>query len=71
MPTLELAREDARVLAEVLKDYLSDLRMEISHTDSYEFREGLKARKMALRRVVEALEATQPEGGDVRERTPL
>jgi hypothetical protein len=52
---LDLTPHDARVLRDALEDYLSDLRMEISHTDSMDFRERLKAKKRVLRHVADAL----------------
>jgi hypothetical protein len=59
--TLTLDEQDAQVLSEVLANDLSDLRMEISHTDLLAFREGLKRKKESLRRVLAALEtATAP-----------
>jgi hypothetical protein len=56
--TLTLTSEDARVLADTLTHDLSELRMEISHTDSLDFREGLKRKKAALRRILDALESS-------------
>ena len=58
MITITLNDEEARVLADTLTHDLSELRMEISHTDSLDFREGLKSKKAALRRILEALEHT-------------
>lgn len=57
MITLALNEEDARTLADTLTHDLSELRMEISHTDRWEFREGLKRKKAALRRILAALES--------------
>jgi hypothetical protein len=55
MIVLNLSEHEREILAQVLKSYLSDLRMEIADTDSYEFREGLKARKKVLMKVLEGL----------------
>jgi hypothetical protein len=55
MIVLNLSEHEREILAQVLKSYLSDLRMEIADTDSYEFREGLKARKAVLMKVLEGL----------------
>lgn len=55
MIVLNLSEHEREILAQVLKSYLSDLRMEIADTDSYEFREGLKARKRVLMKVLEGL----------------
>jgi len=52
MPTLELDASEARVLAEVLTDYVSDLRMEVANTDSMEVRDELKSRETFLKDLV-------------------
>ena len=52
MPMLELNTEEARVLADVLKDYVSDLRMEVANTDSQAVRDELKLREAFLKDVV-------------------
>jgi len=49
---LELAQEDAEMLAEVLDSALSDLRYEIANTDSLDYRESLKRRKATLTNVL-------------------
>ena len=49
---LELAKEDAETLAEVLESALSDLRYEIANTDTFDYRESLKRRKKALTEVL-------------------
>ena len=58
MPTIELSREQADVLAQALESYLSDLRMEIADTDLKDFRDMLKHRKALLNEVLEAIRAT-------------
>lgn len=70
MITLTVTEEDARILADTLAHDLSDLRMEISHTDLLAFRERLKTRKAALRRVLEALESPEASAPEVRPRPP-
>jgi len=57
MPTVELTDAQCRQVLEVLDDCLSDLRMEISHTDNSEFRATLKTRKALLQSVVSSLSA--------------
>jgi hypothetical protein len=57
MVRIELDPTEAQVLRTVLESYLSDLRMEIADTDSMDFREQLKARKMILRKVVALINA--------------
>ena len=55
MIELDVTAEEARILADALESYLSDLRMEISDTDSMDFREGLKRRKAALNKALDAI----------------
>ncbi len=55
MPSLELNSEEARILADVLEDYVSDLRMEIANTDSMEVREELKGREVFLKDLLRQL----------------
>ena len=52
---LELNDEERRVLAETLESYLGDMSTEIGHTDSMDYREGLKQRREVLARIAEAL----------------
>src|SRR5262249_24400690 len=52
MPTLELDASEARVLAEVLTDYVTDLRMEVANTDSMEVRDDHKSRETFLKDLV-------------------
>jgi hypothetical protein len=57
MVHIDLQPAEAEVLKMVLESYLSDLRMEIADTDSMDFRDKLKARKMVLRKVVALINA--------------
>jgi hypothetical protein len=59
MTRLELTPEDARILYDVLESYLSDLRMEIANTDSYDFRQMLKQREDVLKRAIAQLRPAQ------------
>ncbi len=52
---VSLSPGDAGILREIIESSLVDLRREIWHTDSREFREMLKARAAALERVLEEL----------------
>lgn len=61
MVHLHLDPTDAEVLRMVLESYLSDLRMEIADTDSLDYREKLRARKLVLRGIVTAIREAQPE----------
>jgi hypothetical protein len=58
MVRIELSVQEAEELSGILKDYLSDLRMEIVDTESHDFREGLKKRKDLLSRIVDQLKAS-------------
>lgn len=55
MVQLEINDEEREILTGVLESYLSDLRMEISNTDSLDFRNKLKERKKVLEKVLRAL----------------
>ena len=55
MVQLDLTQHERDELVNVLRDSLSDLRMEISATDGMEFRDALKQRKEVLHKVLSAL----------------
>lgn len=55
MVQLDIDEKERTILREVLESDVSDLRMEIAHTDRLDFRDMLKERKQALIKVVEAL----------------
>ena len=57
MAALELGREEAEALVEILRSYLSDLRLEIGDTKKLAFREDLKKREVLLKSLIERLEA--------------
>ena len=42
---LNISEKDAEIIIEVLDSYLSDLGMEITDTDSMEYREKLKSKR--------------------------
>ena len=48
--------EEMAVLAEVLKEYLTDLRSEILDTDDFEYRSALKKKEELLRGILSKLE---------------
>jgi len=48
--------EELAVLAEVLKEYLTDLRTEILDTDDFEYRKALKQKEELLRGILSKLE---------------
>jgi hypothetical protein len=49
--TIQLSDEEAEILKSVLEEYISDLRMEVSNTDSMDFREALKHKEAILKRL--------------------
>ena len=55
MIQLDLTKEEKDILTEILENDLSDLRMEITDTDSSDFREMLKKQKEVLKKVLETL----------------
>ena len=55
MIQLYLTKEEKDILTEILENDLSDLRMEITDTDSLDFREMLKKQKEVLMKVLETL----------------
>jgi hypothetical protein len=56
---IDLTGDEIDVLRHVLESYLSDLRMEIADTDSFDFREMLKHRKQVINKVLDALPAAE------------
>jgi hypothetical protein len=56
---LTLTDEEATILREALRSYVSDLRMEIADTDSMPFRENLKREEAILKKLLQQLD---PEG---------
>lgn len=50
MLQLDLTPKEASILAETLEAALTELRSEIGHTDSHEFKEQLKERQQILER---------------------
>jgi hypothetical protein len=55
MIQIDLTKEEAGILAEVLDVYLSDLSMEIADTDLQDFREQLKKRRRVLEKALEGI----------------
>jgi len=52
---LKLDREDAETLQQVLEAYLSELRFEISNTDSFDYRSGLHKQEDRIKRMIGTL----------------
>lgn len=55
MIRIDLTPEEQAMLVEMLENRLADLRMEISDTDSLDYRNELKKRKEALAKLIDAL----------------
>ena|GEM_PF-4572436 len=60
MITLNLTQEEQAILARSLNEYLTELKMEISNTENWEFKARLKKEEEVLGRVVSALTKTRP-----------
>ncbi|MCZ7568083.1 MAG: hypothetical protein M5U01_05690 [Ardenticatenaceae bacterium] len=57
MVRIELTQDEARMLREILRNDLSDLRMEIAATERMEFRQSLKEIEVFLKDLLQRLEA--------------
>ena len=55
MIQLDVGKQEVLILIETLETDVSDLRMEIADTDSMDYREMLKDKKEALKRILESL----------------
>ena len=60
MIQLDLTPEEQETLSAILENAISDLRMEISHTDRLDFRTGLKRKKAVLNKLLSATNETHP-----------
>ncbi|MCU0771407.1 MAG: hypothetical protein MUE94_06510 [Verrucomicrobia bacterium] len=58
MAKLEFSPEELKVLAETLERGVSDLEVEVSHTDSHDFKDVLKRRKAVMDRLLGKVQAT-------------
>lgn len=59
MNSIELTDRESEIVVETLRTALSDLRMEITDTDSKDYRERLKERKAALEKAIDGLTPSQ------------
>ena len=57
MATITLSDEEVDVVRHALTGYLSDLRMEVHATDSFDMREELKHEEELLNRVISEIDA--------------
>jgi hypothetical protein len=53
--TIKLSESDKEVLTEALDSYLSDLGMEITDTDSMDYREKLKTKRTVIQKILKEL----------------
>lgn len=57
MAAVEFSHEEAGELLEIMRGYLSDLRLEIGDTKKQAYREELKKREVFIKKIIERLEA--------------
>ena len=62
---ITLTQEEAAALRGALRSYVSDRRMEIAHTDSWQWRQGLKREAVLLKKLLEQLDAELAVAGAV------
>ncbi len=55
---ITLSPQEAEQLRRIVRQYYMELRAEIYHTDSSQFKQGLKSEEAQLERLLEKLEAT-------------
>jgi hypothetical protein len=55
MVEIDLSESETKTLIAAIESYLSDLRMEITDTDSMDYREILKDRKEKLMKILDTL----------------
>lgn len=58
---LKLDKEDAEILQQVLEAYLSELRFEISNTDSFDYRSRLHDQEDRIKRMIGTLNGADSE----------
>ena len=61
MATINLSDEEAAVVRHALTAYLSDLRMEVHATDSFDMREELKHEEAVLNHILQVLGPGRPD----------
>lgn len=61
MVQIMISEEERELLADLLENELSDLRMEIADTDRRQYREMLRNRQALIRRIQQELEQAQVE----------
>jgi hypothetical protein len=56
MLQMQLSTEEALLLREILESYLGDVRDEVHHTDSFEYRDELKHKEATLKKLLQQLQ---------------
>lgn len=59
MIQLNLTKEEEETLIYLLENSISELRMEISDTDNYEYKQMLKHRKAVLEKILATLQQSE------------
>jgi len=57
MAQITLTQEEAAALRGAFNSYVSDLRMEMADTESWQFRQNLKHEELLLKKLLEQLDA--------------
>lgn len=65
MPMIELTRQEAETLTDILESYVSDLGMEIADTERKDMRDEMKERKAFIVRLLERLAPEAAAGGEL------
>jgi hypothetical protein len=55
---IEMTPKEIEIFRDVLENFISDLRMEITDTDKQDYRESLKTKKNLIVKIKQKLEAT-------------
>jgi hypothetical protein len=63
MVQITLTQEEVATLSRILSNDVSDLRMEIADTDSWQFRQNLKHEKGLLGKILEQLDTELASAG--------
>jgi len=59
MLQIQLSTEEVLLLREILESYMGDLRAEVHHTDTFEYREALKHKEATLKKLLQELHPTR------------
>ena len=64
MAQITLTQEETTTLKGALRSYVSDLRMEIRETDSWQFRQNLRHEEVLLKKLLEQLDTEVASPGE-------